>query len=216
MRAIFTAAALTAVFLGACEREPDETTAAPDAATADAAETAGASDTQAEAERDATAEGGATQAHTEPRRTPESALRTFLGATLTLDRAAMEAVILPHPRAEVLWSDGPASPEAQAEGKQFMQTLELTRLEPGDVVTLGDGRQVTVSEDLVGPGRVLLQARSGEQVLPTPFQILHAEDGWRVDVGPLVAARLAAERVRDEQAPESDKAQPATPEEGGG
>ena len=143
----------------------------------------------------------ATQPATAPAvpQSPEQAVRQlFLGA-LAHDQAAVTAAILPAPHAEVLWTGEHFPPEEMAMVKKAFDGMTLREAKVGDAVAIPGNRTLTVTDRMIGPDRRLLVQTVEGRVAPVPLFVERAGGGWRVDARPIIAARLAAERVRQHQ-----------------
>jgi hypothetical protein len=143
----------------------------------------------------------ATAPSTQPS-TPTDVFRALLLAIMNGDRAAGEALIVPHPHSEILWINRGAIPEPQQSNIRKLLPVSVTLFEvkPGTDVQLPGNRVLRVTEDMVDPNRKLYWPMLSYEKMPTPFWFQRSPGGsWKVDAGPLIAARQAAERYRQEQ-----------------
>ena len=70
--------------------------------------------------------------------------------------------------------------------------MVLTRLKAGDEVKLPNGRIVRISPEQVTDDHAVLMMKGG----PIPTDLHRVAGAWRVDPGPIIAGRKAADAAR--------------------
>lgn len=134
---------------------------------------------------------------TVPTAPPADVFRALLIAMMNNDRAGVEAVILPHPDAAVLWDAKPLTP---AERQRVIGSLRwgvtLYEIKPGSIIDLPGGYRLTVTADMVTDARRMYWPVVGFEKMPTPFWFHRAPgEAWKVDASPLIAGRKKAKEV---------------------
>lgn len=132
---------------------------------------------------------------------PEDAIRDLWTAMLAQDESAVRKLILPNPDAQVLWGGEPVPPEHRETARKSIAEMSFREVHPGDHFSLPDGRTLVVTEDMVSADRCLLQPIIDGQAMPVPFSVCRVDATWKVDAGPLIAARLAAKANRQKARP---------------
>jgi hypothetical protein len=127
-----------------------------------------------------------------PDHTPEDALRTFMVATARHDEPVLRVVTLPTPELGRLLQGRPAPPEAVEQVRSLAAKMKFRRLQPGDKVTLPPDREVVVGPEDIAEDRAMLLPEGS----PVPIRLRRIEGHWKVDAGPIIAARKAAEAGR--------------------
>jgi hypothetical protein len=135
--------------------------------------------------------------------TAEGAVRGLLVSMMNGDAAAVRAVVLPVPAADLkllLGGSGQSSltPEQRAQALPFVAGMPIHAMLPGESVDLpgAPGEKLTVTPDMVGEDRAVLLP----QRFPQPFVVRRVSGTWRVDAAPLIAARRAAAKAAAAQA----------------
>lgn len=128
-------------------------------------------------------------------RDAEETLRLFLVAAARHDEGALRALALPDEDLAWLLAGEAAPPEAEA----GFRAIPIRALRPGDVVEIptSEGpKPMTVGEDEVSDVRAILQPEG----VPIPTRLRRIGGRWRVDAGPIIAGRKAAEAARQREA----------------
>jgi hypothetical protein len=107
--------------------------------------------------------------------TPEEAYRRFMVANLTGDESAIRPLIIDNEDADVLWQ-GPYPPAVAAALSKQYQSMEISR--------------VWTEKS----GRVVLQSSAA----PMPLTVVDVNGEWKVDAGPIIEFRQAAEKPKHE------------------
>ncbi len=124
--------------------------------------------------------------------TPEQALRNFFVAMVTKDVTTLRDLTLPTDDFDWLLM-GQALPANQIEVfKAQMAGQPIRTLRPGDEFTLAGNRKLKVLPEEVTADRAVLVP----EAIPLPMRLRKVEGRWRVDAGPIIAARKAAEAAR--------------------
>ena len=76
---------------------------------------------------------------------------------------------------------------------EHFESVRISRLSAGDVITLPNGRKITIATSMVHKDRQQLTMPQN----PIPYNIVRTDGQWRVDVAPIIAGRLAAEAARN-------------------
>jgi hypothetical protein len=127
-----------------------------------------------------------------PDATPEEALRTFMVAGARQDEAALRAVSLPDPELARLVQGEPAPPEIVERIRAHAAEMKIRRLQPGDKIKLPPNQDTVVGPDDVGEDRAMLLPEAAR----FPVRLRKIQGHWKVDAGPIIAARKAAEAAR--------------------
>jgi len=115
------------------------------------------------------------------------------------DAEGVKATILPAEGADFLWQGEPPPKQMQTEIEKTFQGLKLVRIQEGEKVSLPSGKDLTVEKGMIDEKKILVWAEINNERMPTPFWMVKTADGWRVDAGPLIAARKAAARARGQE-----------------
>lgn len=128
---------------------------------------------------------------------PTDVFRALFLAMLNNDRAGVEAVILPHPQAEILWTGNPLTDwQRQQVTTTLQRGLTMYEVQPGTRVVLPGGREVLITDAMVDPNRKLYWPILGLEKMPTPLWFQRTPGGpWKVDASPLIGARLKVKEV---------------------
>lgn len=127
----------------------------------------------------------------------EEVVKTLFVAILTNDKDTIEKLILPETNAQVLWQ-GPLPPKAAIPMiKAQFQTMTCRECQVGEILVLPDGLKLKVTDEMVNKNRKQLIPVIGGQPMPIPVSVVRVNDEWKVDVGPIIAARLAAHSVEE-------------------
>lgn len=125
-------------------------------------------------------------------KTPEDALRTFMMAMAAADDQTLRAVTLPNPDLDLLLT-GEAPPfKGIKELKQEMQRMPIEKLKVGDRVKMPGNKVHVIRATEVGQDRAALQPEDA----PVYTQLRRVNGHWKVDAGPIIAARKAANAAR--------------------
>ena len=129
--------------------------------------------------------------------TPTEVFRTLLIAMTNGDQTGVEAVIVPHPDSAILWGGAPLAPERREEANNLVRSgLTMYEVKAGTLVQLPGNLELYVTEEMIDQNRKLYWPMLGFEKMPTPFWFQRAPGGpWKVDAGPLIAARLKAKEV---------------------
>jgi hypothetical protein len=127
-----------------------------------------------------------------PDATPEEALRTFMVAGARQDVVALRAVTLPDPELARLVQGEPAPPDIVERKRAHAAEMKIRRLQPGDKIKLPPNQDAVVGPGDVGEDRAMLLPE-GERF---PVALRKIQGHWKVDAGPIIAARKAAETAR--------------------
>ena len=139
--------------------------------------------------------------HGEPQaaRPPEDVVRSLFIAMLSNDEAGVRREVLPNPNAEVLWQGEAPPKEALRQIKTQLNSMTCRDCKVGETIDLPGGRRLEVTEQMVNENsKLLIPSISGEP-MPTPLLVIKTKGEWKVDAGPLIDARLAAERLREKE-----------------
>jgi len=129
---------------------------------------------------------------------PERVLREFLIAMVENDAETLAQIALPHPNMEVLTSAHEPIPQNERAAIRAQLTqLPIFRLSPGDTVSLPDGRSFEIDGLMVHEDQQWLTFPDN----PFPFVLVREQRQWKVNPAPIIAARLAAEEVRQRSSP---------------
>jgi len=121
--------------------------------------------------------------------TPEQALRTFLIAMLLKDEATLRAVTLPTADFDWLLRGEDVPVDQLEEIKTQVAKQSIRALKPGDEISLPNGRKATVQPASVTADDAILLTEG----FPLPHSLRRIDGRWRVEAGPVIAARKAAE-----------------------
>ncbi|MDB5352782.1 MAG: hypothetical protein JWN86_4029 [Planctomycetota bacterium] len=125
-------------------------------------------------------------------KTPEEAFRTFVAAMITKDEKTVRALALPSDEIDWLLK-GQGVPAGQVEAiKAQIAKMPIKALKPGDTYTLPGNRKMTVKPEEVAEDRVVLLPEGS----PLPTRCQKVDGRWRVDAGPMIAGRKAADAAR--------------------
>jgi hypothetical protein len=104
---------------------------------------------------------------------PEDVYRRFMLANLTGSEQALRPLILEHPDAALLWSEGAYPPEVAEALAQNTRKMAITRIEEE-------------------PDRVVLRSSDS----PIPLQVRRVNGEWRLDASPIIEFRKQAAAAR--------------------
>ena len=122
--------------------------------------------------------------------TPEGAFKEYFYAMGMGDEKVLRSVTLPHDDFEWLLKGKHVAPEKADEYRKIIDEKFLTRrLAPGDIVDLPTGGQLKVRPQEVSEDRVVLLQKGA----PLPTRLERHEGRWKVNAGPMIAARKAAD-----------------------
>jgi hypothetical protein len=108
------------------------------------------------------------------------------------DAAAIRTVTLPNPDLDWLLMGQVAPPEAIKEASAFFAKLPIQRLKAGDKYTLPNRKEYAVAAGEVGEDRAVLLPEGA----PIPNRCQKVDGRWKVDAGPIIAGRKAADAAR--------------------
>jgi hypothetical protein len=120
--------------------------------------------------------------------TPEDALRSFMVAAVEQDETALRAITLPDRDLVWLLRGRPAPAEAVEKMRTLAADMRIKRLRPGDPIKLPQGQTAVVGPDEVTEDRAVLLPEGS----PLPVRLQRVDGRWKVDAGPVIAARKAA------------------------
>lgn len=121
---------------------------------------------------------------------PDGAVRGLLVALAERDPAALRAVTLSLPPADVKLLLGGAPVPAPDRGKALplIAGMPMRQMQAGEEIDLGTaGGKFVAAPGMVGEGRAVVVP----QHFPTPLSVRRVNGRWRVDAAPLVAAKKA-------------------------
>ena len=90
--------------------------------------------------------------------------------------------------------------------KNQIKNMKFREVKAGETLALPGGLELKVTKKMVNANRKLLFPIVEGQELPTPLTVLLVKGEWKVDASSLIAARLAAKRVRERRAPDKPEA----------
>jgi hypothetical protein len=125
-------------------------------------------------------------------RGPEATLAAFMVAVMTCDKEKIEQLILPNPESSILAEGQPMPPAAAIAARLYFAALSYQRFKVGDTVNLPGGRTLLVTDRLVNADSQFITFSDN----PVPFLLVRKDGIWKVDPGPLIAARKGAARAR--------------------
>jgi hypothetical protein len=127
--------------------------------------------------------------------TPEGSVQAFTFAIATGNEAALRAVTLPLSAEDFAWlMKGQHVPTDKVEEfRKFVEEGMKVRIgRPGEKFPLPGGRVVEIKpEDFAADRSVVVQEGA-----PLPNRVRKLEGRWRIDAGPVVAGRKAADAAR--------------------
>lgn len=106
--------------------------------------------------------------------TPEETYRSFMIANLTGDESAIRPLILDSDNAYVLWQGAYPAEAATLLSEQY-QAMEISRVNSSDA-------------------EVVLQSSA----VPMPIAVVNVDGDWKVDAGPIIEFRIAAEKSKQQ------------------
>ncbi len=127
-----------------------------------------------------------------PDETPEDALRTFMLAAARQDEPVLRTVTLPDPDLLLLMQHEAPPPDVAEKMRTFIGQMKIQRLKPGDRITLPPDRDAVVAPDDVAEDRAVVLP----EAFPFPIRLRKIEGHWKVNAGPVIAARKAADAAR--------------------
>lgn len=136
--------------------------------------------------------------------TPEGALTKFLIAMTAHDKDGLKSVAIPHDELDLLFV-GEKPTASTLAGFHFALALSpMKRLKVGDEIKLPGGRSLVMDKTRVNETRQALTAIGA----PIPFDVLMIDGKWKVDAGPVIAARKAAKKaIENNKKREAEKAE---------
>lgn len=134
-------------------------------------------------------------------RPADEVVRSFFIAMLMNDEAGVRKEILPSPDAQVLWQGSPPPAEALSQIKKQLEAMTCRECKVGETIDLPGNKTLTVTDYWVNENSKLLFPIIGGEPMPTPLPVLKVDGQWKVEAGPLIAARLAEEHARQKQGP---------------
>jgi hypothetical protein len=128
--------------------------------------------------------------------TPESALRAFLFSVVSGDATVLKRVATPDK--DIDWLLGGQRPPAPVvkQMKAHFDSMPIRAYKIGDEVTLPDGDKLVFDESRINANRAMLTFPDN----PVPFELVRVQGKWKVNPAPLIAARKAAQAMRDKRA----------------
>ncbi len=127
---------------------------------------------------------------------PETAIREMMFSMLVNDSEGIKKWILPNPDAEVLWHGQAPPKEALPEIKRQIAAIPFRRLVVGETVDLPGGKKLAVTSEMVNENRLMIVDTTEPGI---PFILVKKDGQWKVDAGPIIAARQAAQKARERQ-----------------
>jgi len=124
--------------------------------------------------------------------TPQHALVTFMIAMMAKDERTLREVTVPTEDFDWLLKGKKLSDDEIKLFKEQVVLQEIRVLKPGDEITMPDKRKVLVKPEEIAEDRALLLPLGA----PEPMVCIKT-DHWRVDAGPLIAARKAVAEERE-------------------
>lgn len=120
---------------------------------------------------------------------PDGAARGLLVALAERDPAALRAVTLPLPPADVtlLLGGAPVSADERGRALPLIAGMPMRQMKAGEEIDLGAGGKFVATPGMVDDGRAVIVP----QHFPTPLSVRRVNGRWRVDAAPLVAAKKA-------------------------
>jgi hypothetical protein len=133
---------------------------------------------------------------------PEKAFRAFYVGMQARDLETMRRTSLPAEGLELLASGRPPVPAKSIEPiREFINSIGLRQVKPGDSVRLLDGKVVTVKPEQVGPDRVVILMDGSGQLI----DVHRVKGAWYVDARPYI------QNSRDMKAASKAPRKPALP-----
>jgi hypothetical protein len=127
---------------------------------------------------------------------PETVIRELLFSMLANDSEGGKKWILPNSDAEILWHGQTPPKEALPEIRKQIAAIPFKRLVVGETADLPGGKKLTVTSDQVNENRLMIMDTTEPGI---PFILVKQEGMWKVDAGPIIAARKAAQRAMERQ-----------------
>ncbi len=125
------------------------------------------------------------------------AVRAFFLAMVTLDEQGIRKVTLPNDKASTLWTGQAPPKEVLPMLKQQFESMTCRECAVGEVVDLGGGKTMTVTESMVSPTSKVLMPTFPGQARSFPLPVVMVDGAWKVDASALIEARLAAQRMME-------------------
>jgi hypothetical protein len=120
--------------------------------------------------------------------TPEEALRTFMVAVVTHDKATLRDLSLPNPELDWLVRGEAPPAEVVDRVRTLAKAMKIRRLKAGDRIRGPQGVPVEVRKEDVGEDRALLLPEGA----PEPVRLQRVEGRWKVDARPAISQRKQA------------------------
>jgi hypothetical protein len=120
-----------------------------------------------------------------PSLTPVATVKAFLNAVADVDSTKIKALAMPNSKLKSLYSPPPTKQEQDA--LRLAANDDLRVLMPGEMVPIENG-MMTVPP----PSNNLLFVQGKN--LAYPFPVQRANDVWKVNAGPMIAAREKAKK----------------------
>ena len=130
-------------------------------------------------------------------RSAEAAFRRFLTAVAHHDIDAIKATMVPSDDAEILWAGNPPPKEVQEQIEKSLAGLKIVHIQEGETVKVPGLREFTLEKGAINDNKIFVWVEIDHQRLPTPFWMTKDGDDWKVNAGPLIAARKAAKAMQE-------------------
>jgi hypothetical protein len=114
------------------------------------------------------------------------------------DKETIREITVPNPDAAVLWSGQKVPDEAIEMIKKELESAKCRELKVGDVFVLPNKKELKITDKMVNEDNKMFVPTIGGQEMPTPLAARKTKGQWKVDAGPLIAARLAAKKAMEE------------------
>ncbi len=124
--------------------------------------------------------------------TPESAVYEVLAAIFAKDQNRINRATVEAPDRDILAQGQDMSAIAIALAMARIRAVPFVHLKVGDVITLPGNKMLEITADRVNENQQYLTNAD----TPVPFIVIKVGDQWKVDAGPLIAARKAAAAAR--------------------
>jgi hypothetical protein len=124
-------------------------------------------------------------------------VRDLFIAMMTKDKAAVEKLIVPNPKAAVLWQGESPPAEVLPQIVDHFKKMTCRECKVGETIQLPGNKTLKVTDQFVSENKKLVFPTMNGQSLPTPLPLVKIDDQWKVDAAVLIIAREAAQKARE-------------------
>ncbi len=136
---------------------------------------------------------------TDIERPANEVVRSFFIAMLMNDEAGVRKEILPSQDAHVLWQGPPPPAEALSQIKKQLEAMTCRECKVGETINLPGNKTLKVTDMMVNENSKMLFPIIAGESMPTPLPAVKIDGQWKVEAGPIIAARLAAKRAQEKK-----------------